>query len=535
MSVIMSRELEMAASIKADVCICGSGPAGITLAHALEASGRSVCIVESGIDKPNEEIQHLNDLENVGFPLRPRFVNRLRMIGGTSNLWPGRCVCLDPIDFEQRPWVPLSGWPVAYSEYMAYMEKSAQILRLPAASPETKMADNEAFPHIPALDAWSAAGLDITEGLWGKTPARFWPLFKKRLIRSANQTLIADMTLTGINFSDNGEQVTSLETRDRSGRRFTVRAEQYILALGGLENTRMLLLAVEKSAQARIPRAPLGKHYMDHPKTTCGRIELAQGVDWRRLVGRHSVANGRRQLLLRLSPQTQRREELLNAYINLEPSYSGGTEANYNRTIEILKRLLRKGHVGNRLDLSEMEGMRDLIYQLSPDEIVPYPVYRLLQFVKLHLKKPPRHLVIVNNCEQIPNENSALSLSEEQDKYGNPRIKLHWEISPVEIDTLVSMQTYLAGFLEKTEIGKLVSDVSALSDAQYTDASHHMGGTRMSTDPNTGVVDEHLKVHGVDNLYVVGSSTFPTGGAANPTWSIVALSLRLADRLTSRP
>lgn len=531
MAVINSRELENGKTIEADICICGSGPAGITLAHALEKSGRTVCIVESGIDKPNEEIQHLNDLENVGFPLRPHFINRLRMIGGTSNLWPGRCVCLDPIDFEHRPWVPLSGWPVAYAEYATYMEKAAAILCLPSPSPAPDLVDNGALPNIPSLDAWNAAGLDVTEGLWAKAPARFWPIFKKRLTRSTRQTLIADLTLTGINFSDNGEQVTSLETRDRSGKRFTVLAGQYVLAMGGLENTRMLLIAAERNAQAWIPRTPLGKYYMDHPKTTCGRIELAQDVNWRRLVGRHAVPNGRRQLLFRLSPEAQHRERLLNAYINLEPSYSGGTEANYNRTIEILKRLLRKGHVGNRLDLSEMEGMSDLIYQLTPDEIVPYPVYRMLQFVKQHLKKPPRHLVIVNHCEQIPNENSKISLSDQQDQFGNPRIKLHWEVAPTEIETLARLQTHLAGFLDRSGIGKLVTDVSDLSSSRYTDASHHMGGTRMSEDPKTGVVDKNLKVHGVGNLYVLGSSAFPTSGAANPTWSIVALSLRLADRL----
>ncbi|EGB14183.1 GMC oxidoreductase [Pseudodesulfovibrio mercurii] len=532
MAVITPRDLENGKTLEADICICGSGPAGISLAHALEGSGRSVCIVESGIDKPNEEIQHLNDLENVGFPLRPHFVNRLRMIGGTSNLWPGRCVRLDPIDFERRPWVPFSGWPLAYAEYTAYMRRAAPLLRLPEPCPESPLADGGSPSHIPGPEAWDAAGLDATEGLWAKAPARFWPIFRKRLTRSSGVTLIADLTLTGLDFSDDGGHVTSLETRDRSGRRFTVRAGQYILAMGGLENTRTLLLAAERNAQARIPRAPLGKYYMDHPKTTCGRIELAEGVDWRRLVGRHAVPGGRRQLLFRLSPETQRREGLLNAYVNLEPSYSGGTEANYNRTIEILKRLLRKGHVGNRLDLSEMEGMRDLIYQLTPDEIVPYPVYRLLQFVKQHLKKPPRHLVIVNHCEQIPNENSKISLSDQRDRFDNPRIRLHWEVVPAEIETLARLQTHLADFLEQNGIGKLVTDVSELSGSHYTDASHHMGGTRMSADRETGVVDEHLAVHGVDNLHVLGSSVFPTGGAANPTWSIVALALRLADRLT---
>jgi choline dehydrogenase-like flavoprotein len=245
------------------------------------------------------------------------------------------------------------------------------------------------------------------------------------------------------------------------------------------------------------------------------------------------VADGKFQVGMGLSPETQRQDGLLNHYATFEALSSGYATNSYQATVQAMKVLLRKGHAGSRFDLERMR-LRDLpemIYLLSPKELMPHALYRAYVAARDRLPRPaaPSSFVVVYFCEQPPDPESRVRLSRDVDTLGVNRVELHWRIGPEVVESILRLQERLARRLETSGVGRLEA---SSGDVAFADASHHMGTTRMSLEPKDGVVDPNTKVHGIANLYVAGSSVFPCAGYANPTLTIVALALRLADLLT---
>ena len=531
MTLLSTNDLASLERIEGDVCICGAGPAGLTLAEALTQRGHRVILLESGFAQPNSETQALNKIESVGLPLREDFINRLRMLGGTSNLWSGRCALLDPIDFAKREWVDGSGWPIEYDEYLRYSTFAAKILGLPADTAQAH-TDSDSGQFLQAR--LSEFEIQQRLALWGKAPARFWRKFYPSLVKADNCQVCMGITVTGLHPSNDGSRITRVEARKLNGSPLNVTTQCIVLAMGGWENTRTLLLSVERYQHLGISRSALGRYYMDHPKTVVGSIAVKKFSKIEPLIGRRPVSGGIRQILLGITPETQRREHLLNAHVNLEQSYSDKTTMGYSRFTEVLKRFLKRGHVGSRVDRSNLgSGRADLIHQLTPEETMPYFMFRALHGIRRIVQRPPSRVVIVNHCEQAPNRNSRITLGNARDRFGNRLLRLDWRAANVEIATLVWLQQRLGRLVECLDAGSLDTTPGDLHESDYTDAAHHMGGTRMSTDRQFGVVDSNLMVHGVKNLFVCGSSVFPTGGSANPTWTIVALAVRLSEYLDS--
>ena len=162
---------------------------------------------------------------------------------------------------------------------------------------------------------------------------------------------------------------------------------------------------------------------------------------------------------------------------------------------------------------------------------MPHQLYRLARRVKDRFSRGVTDLVVVNYCEQPPNPNSRVYLSDRRDALGMPRLVLDWVVGRQETDTLMRLHALLDSHLRNNGLGRLDHSSSESADLRYTDASHHLGTTRMSASPREGVVDEQCTVHGVENLFITGSGVFPTAGHANPTLTIVALAVRLAAHL----
>ncbi|MGL4618309.1 MAG: GMC family oxidoreductase, partial [Chroococcidiopsis sp.] len=135
--------------------------------------------------------------------------------------------------------------------------------------------------------------------------------------------------------------------------------------------------------------------------------------------------------------------------------------------------------------------------------------------------------------EQAPNPDSRITLSRDRDKLGMNRVQLDWRLSPIDKYTIKRSQQLIAEEFERSGLGKMQIELGD-DDASWRSlrgSYHHIGTTRMSNNPREGVVDEHCQVHGIHNLYIAGSSVFPTSGLSNPTLTIVALAIRLADRI----
>jgi len=245
------------------------------------------------------------------------------------------------------------------------------------------------------------------------------------------------------------------------------------------------------------------------------------------------LPDGMAQVGIQFSERLQKKEGLLNHYLTLERRWSEQTAKAYQSFVHTMKILLKKGYSGSRFTLSgaKLAQVPELIYLLAPRELMPHFLYRTFKTVKNKFSRGVAELIVVNYCEQAPNPQSRVYLSDERDRFNMNRLVLDWKVGEEETKNLVRLQELLDYYLRKHHIGYLDHASQTFSELYYTDASHHIGTTRMSDGPRTGAVDENCRVHGVGNLYVAGSSVFPTSGYANPTLTIVALALRLAEHL----
>jgi choline dehydrogenase-like flavoprotein len=302
-----------------------------------------------------------------------------------------------------------------------------------------------------------------------------------------------------------------------------------------LENARLLLVSRDRQ-DAGIGNGSdlVGRHFMDHPRTVFGKVRLRPGSRLP-LIGGLPIRQGHVQLGIGASAAVQRRERLLNHHVTLEPEYSPYTQDAYKTSVEMMKILLRRGHAGQRWQLADAwrGGLDETIHLLTPKEIMPHFLYMWARRTRALLPQGAgeKTLVVVYFCEQPPRLESRVTLSNDRDALGVNRLVLDWRIGDDVVRSVLGLQALLQSELERQGIGQLISGEG---EPRFTDASHHMGTTRMSDDPKRGVVDRHGRVHDLANLYVAGSSVFPSAGHANPTFTIVALALRLAQHLRSR-
>lgn len=531
MSFVQSAALTSAGLPPTQVCIVGAGAAGLTLACELDAAGISVLLIESGGFELDEQVQALYDLQSTGYPLRDSYMPRARYFGGSCKLWAGRSMALNPIDFEERDWVDGSGWPIPYAELMSYYAAAGRVLGIPALTGDLLPAYRRQFSADEAR-LFEAADLVPTVSVWARTTQRFGSDYRRRLRASRNVQVLLQHSVTRIDLDESGGRVRSIEARSLDGSTLTIRADEFVFACGGLENARLLLASRDRQpAGIGNQHDQVGRCFMDHPRAVYGKVHVPESVQLRALRGR-PLPDGKLQIGIGLSAQAQRRERLLNHYVTLELQTSGYAEARYQAMVQTAKVLLRRGHAGSRWDFKSMR-VRDLpnmMYLLSPKELMPHFAYRAFVTARDWLPRKPRPqtYIVVYFCEQPPDAASRVTLAAERDALGVPRLSLDWRIQPEVHRSIHRMQELLAVQLAQQGLGRLEP---GSGEIRYTDASHHMGTTRMSADPRRGVVDADCRVHGVGNLYMAGSSVFPAAGHANPTISLVALALRLGRHL----
>ncbi len=518
--------LDEGARIEADVCIVGAGAAGIAVALELDGSPLKVCVLESGGPRYAPDAEALNELEVVGLPLNVDWQIRRRGLGGTTETWFGRCALLDPHDFEPRPWVPESGWPIPSAEVDRFRPAAERLLevRRPEALEPNFWAGDEVFAALVAGDVSPRVHLQAGAVRLGR-------VYRRTLARSANVSVYLDATVTELVATADGARVEHLEARCAGGKRFSVAASAYVLACGGLENPRLLLLSRgQRPAGLGNDHDQVGRYYMNHPRGDgVGRLyldpkhRLYRPMITALTMGRERRVGGRMQLALAPEPGLLRRERLLNVCSFF-----------YGSSLERLARL-KPSLETIQADLARLRLSRHLVdhgLRLAAEAplLAEATWHRLLR-VPFMID----HLVLVDQVEQVPDAASRITLSDRRDRFGQPLIRLDWRISDDVTRTLRTFYRALAEHLERNRLGRLESplldDESFVPD--YTDCAHPMGGTRMHPDPRKGVVDADCRVHSLANLFVAGSSVFPTGGHAAPTLTLVALAVRLARHLKS--
>jgi choline dehydrogenase-like flavoprotein len=507
---IDARRLPDRSRFEADLAVIGGGVAGITLARALGGSGMSVCLVEAGGLAADAEVQSLYEGENRGIDYSPS-ATRLRYFGGSSNHWGGYCRPLDPIDLEQRDWVPFSGWPMTIDELRRYYESAAKIVEVAPA----RFDDSGYWQRMTgeALPEWATGRIRL-QFVQFSPPTRLGSRYRDELKKAADVRILLNANVTRIAAVENGAAVERLQIRTLNGLEHSVEARRYVLAAGGLENARILLLSNDVVPVGLGNQNDLvGRFFMEHPHLG-GFAEMVV-EDVRRLpkIVRERVTVEGRSAKAAFNPTQSflRRERLLNANFMMgvagqvtTDSQTNGADVKDSARRDIL--LAGRGFLS---DVRSEAGKGDAA-----------GVW----------------LGMGGACEQAPNPDSRVSLSTQRDILGLRKIVVDWRLTEQDRRSFYTNLRSLALEFGALGIGRMHEMVEDRSEwpRPLNGGSHHMGTTRMSDDPSRGVVDGDCKVHSLDNLYVAGSSVFPTSGASNPTLTVVALTLRLAALLKER-
>jgi choline dehydrogenase-like flavoprotein len=510
-----------------ELCIVGSGPAGLTIASEFIGTEIQTLVLESGGMATDPVTDRLSEVESVGQPrIMEQHLVRNRVFGGTSHSWTGRCAPLDEIDFAARPWVPFSGWPMTRRDIDPFIDRASGYLGIGPSTYDERLSETEGCPIPPSkIDRsllrhcfWQFSS-DVRRPL---DYMRFGPAFLQKT--ADNVRVLLRATVSQIMTNPNGSQVLGLEVSTPSGKRITIRPRAVVLCAGGIENARILLYS------DRVFRPGVGNHHgmvgrflMDHPRCTLAEFQPNDTSEVRNYyglfrLGKTGVRNAFVQGIT-LSPEVQKRDGLLNcaAWLTEDRAPDDPWDA--------AKRLLSGDRARPGVDVWSIVSQPRVITRGIRDRVVR----------GRGLPHKLRRLVLDCIVEQRPDPDSRLSLSDRKDGLGLPIARLDWRISDQERQTVATFGNLICGEFQRIGLAKpKLADWAQrwqLEDSRFVDVCHPTGTTRMASDARSGVVDTDCKVHGTDALYVAGSSVFPTTGHANPTLMIVALAIRLADRL----
>ena len=505
-----------------DLLIIGAGPAGLSIANSLSESALRICLIDSGGMDYDRETQGLADGENLGMSYFPLVRSRFLRFGGSMNGWsdreahpPTQVAPLNPYDFEAKDWVPDSGWPITYSELDEFYDRAQALF-----SPDGWPYDVEAWENedAPFLDLDPDA---LITRLWQIFPRfNLGAKMRDKLATASNIVIALNTSATEIITDDAARRAHGARVKNFAGEVGEVRARMTVLASGGVGNPQLLLLSDRvKNCGLGNDRDLVGRFFMEHPHVTTADIRLRGDRNW---LKSYKVRSQRNRLIragIGIADQAQADHEILN--------YSAIVTAPLPRS---------RGYVAAKMLARSLTGIvktrrgrliRDMLFDL------PGAAGGLLQYLQ------GDRAALYTRSEQAPNADSRVTLNAETDSLGRRKADVDWRFKPIDRKTIRVATELIASEFNRLQLGTVVPYPFVLDDNlplpnEMVGGYHHMGTTRMSAAPEQGVVDPNGRVHGIDGLYVAGSSVFPTGGFANPTLTIVALSLRLADHLQSR-
>jgi choline dehydrogenase-like flavoprotein len=544
--IIDSRTLPDDETINTDVCIVGAGTAGITLAREFIDQKFRVCVMESGGLKPDKETQSLCKGENIGHPYFSLETARTRCFGGSTTRWQieiddncfgARMRPLDAIDFEVRDWVPHSGWPFRKDHLDPFYERAQAICRIePSSFP---VQDWEKITKTKRLSFNGDQLKTVIFKFGARDP--FIKDYIQQIAHAPNIATYLYANVINIETDETGRTVKRLQVACLPGNRFWVSAKIFILAAGAIEIPRILLLSNRCLNRGLGNQNDLvGRFFMEHLHFNLGLLVPSDQNIFRNtpLYNTIHMVNGAPiRAKLSLSEDVLRSKKLLNHVAQLDPMimlYQSLTDLFYpnissdsvRSLIDIHSAIFRGGRVNNPvLHLKNISN--------GLDEVV-ITIFRAIKrrILGIFNKKRIKLYSLENMSEQVPNPDSRITLSSDKDRLGMNRIRLDWRLSPIDIESAVRTLQVLDQGFQRAGIGRLYIRLKDETPPMPIGGGwHHMGTTRMHVDAKKGVVDENSRIHGMSNLYVAGPSIFPTGGYANPSLTIVALAVRLADHI----
>lgn len=548
--IIDARKLPSGTIIQGSICIVGGGAAGITLAKELSKCFDDIILLESGgltLDVATQDLYKGEILDPNHGALEEQ---RQRQLGGTTNVWGGRCAPFDALDFESRDGIPYSGWAISKPDLDPYYRQAHHYCELGAYTYAVKEAIGEdALEMVPGWDSQIIS----TDKLWlFSPPTNFKTKYGQLLTQSTRIKTYLHANCLKIITNQVGDTVDRLQCATLRQNNFTIRAQTYILATGCLEVTRLLLLSNDIHQHGIGNQHDLvGRFYMGHISGEVGQVTFTPregNVIWDYEITKDGVYARR---AISLTPQARHHNRLMNFRAILhypqmsDPAHGNGIlSAMYLVKSLLLLKQTSRIYYSKNLDISELNStigshLQNIIQDLGSLSGFAYKwiTRRLLsprQIPSVVIGSQSNTYTLHFDAEQAPNYNSRVMLGSEVDAFGLHRLKVDWRYTDEDIRNVIQSYQLIARDLAATGSGKLEFDLEQMPNLIKQNlgvGSHHIGTTRMANNPTEGVVDSNCKVHGINNLYIASSSVFSTSSYANPTLTIVALALRLAAHL----
>lgn len=490
-----ARTLPHHTEIATDLAIIGGGPAGISLALALAHTPIRILLLESGGMAFEARTQKLYQGAETGVAYLPLDATRLRFLGGSTNHWGGWCRPLDEDDFEQRAWVAHSGWPFSRKTVEPYFARAQALceagpflydrLAAPAAAmaPMLKLGKGGVYTSFFQFSQWK----DNPQHL----PTHFGERYAADLKQVPNLTVMLHANVTGLRLAQDAGSLDHLDVATLSGKRFTVRPRFTVVANGAIETARLLLASNDVMKPGVGNQNDLvGRYFADHaiPRDTATLVVF--GGDLAPYYGGNATAEGTH------------------------------FRATFSPTVDFKR---ARGVLGSLVTVEQ---------QIALDDLATAAVAETSAALGVDGSNAKAYSL---GCgiELMPDPDRRLTLTGARDALGMPRLKLDMRISDGDFARYRETLHELGRQLLAARAGMIRLDCKTRAEwlAVMDWGSHHLGTARMHDDPRHGVVDADSKVHGIGNLFVAGSSVFPTYGSSNPTMNLVALTLRLADHM----
>ncbi len=553
MTIADGRRLTPDSTLSADVAVVGAGPVGIAIALSLADAGHQTLLLESGRAGFDQWTQRLGDTaghdpHHVTMELATR-----RETGGASNIWGGRCVPFDPVDFEQRDVAPEAMWPVGYEELAPYFPRACEWCVCGDAVFDAHrikgLSEREIVPgfvdgdvRASSLERWSL-------------PTNFGRVYRRRISRSTTLSLVEGLTVTEIVCRSSERSVDHLEARTMTGMRVTVQAAKYVIACGGLEGTRLLFVSDRHHTGGLGNHSGhLGRWYMAHVEARIAEVQFTTPPSLT-IYGHERDSAGvyvRRRFTF--SSALQRQERLSNAALWLvnppiaQASHGSGVLSfvylalNSPLGHRFVAEGIRRAHVESDAPVSIWQHVRNILRHPWTTACFA-SAFGYQRYLRRGRKVPgffvqsaSNRYLIQYHGEHLPSYASHVRPSAEMDALGVRRLETHLCLGDEDVASIQRAHRCLDAALRRQGLGRLEITEPDPADLKrsFLGGYHQAGTTRMSKRPEDGVVDPQLAVHGFNDLFIASSSTFVTSSQANSTFMAIVLALRLAEHLDAQ-
>lgn len=482
--ILDANDLTNPVKLSAAVCIAGAGVAGILCALELAARGVDVCVVESGGLELDPRTQSLYEGTVSPDDYHPTNASRLRYLGGSSNHWTGWTRRLEASDFEPRAWVPESGWPISQAALAPYYERAEPYFQLGNHS-----WDAPYWEKILGRKLLPASALLESGVIRHSPPTRFGKAYGRQLHESPRVRVILNADIIDIELGSAGGAVRRMLARNRAGKPLFLEADDFVLATGGMENARLLLNCNKQRAKGLGNENDLvGRYFADHVGSVIGRCAFTGYPD-------------------RVASYDFFRDTAT------PPRYAVTTGVKLSASELARAKLPNFGVAFTGLTMEKPETVPDPRAGDSPVAVV-----------EVHA-----------SVEPLPCRDSRITLSDTLDRNGHRRLRVQFNPGHEYEARVADCAKGFASAWTRAGFGPAWPEPSPYRPTRLPAfGDHHMGTTRMHASPSKGVTDANGRLHSVSNLYVAGSSVFPSFGFAQPTLTIGALAIRLADHLVAR-